>query len=384
MSQTEQPITALPSPPRRTRADLGQPQPLPAPGLRIAVTRTDRPAPHPAPETLRFGEVFTDHMFLLRHTEQAGWSDARLVPHGPLSFSPAAAGLHYGQAMFEGLKAVRGPDDQARLFRLEAHCHRMAKGAPRLCIPSLPAATMREAILAFCRLERDWVPAGAGTALYLRPAIVATEPFLGVRPAKEYLFFIIASPVGPYFDRGAPLRLRVEDRYTRAATGGLGAVKAAANYAASLRAAEEAKAAGYAQVLWTDARHHSAIEEAGTMNVFVKIGDEVATPPLSGTLLAGVTRDATLTLLGRWGIPVRERRVTMEEILEAKRTGRLEEMWGTGTGANISPIGELGWKRERIVVGDGGQGVLSRRLLSALREIQAGVAPDPDGWTTVV
>jgi len=235
------------------------------------------------------------------------------------------------------------------------------------------------------RLERDWVPDAPGTALYIRPTLIATEPFLGVRPATEYRFFIIASPVGGYYGgSGGPLRIWVEDRMVRAAAGGLGAVKAAANYAASLRAAEDARERGYAQVLWTDAAAHSAIEEVGTMNVFVDIGGEIATPPLDGTILAGVTRDAIITLLGRMGREVRERRITIEEILEARRTGRLREMFGTGTGAGISSVGELGWKDERIPVGDGGEGPLARRLAPMLREIQTGAAPDPDGWMTEV
>jgi branched-chain amino acid aminotransferase len=215
--------------------------------------------------------------------------------------------------------------------------------------------------------------------------LLATEAFLGVRPAREYLFFIIASPVAAYFGAAdGPLRLKIEESHVRAAPGGLGAIKAAANYAASLKAAEEAKAEGFAQVLWTDAHDHSAIEEAGTMNVFVHIGDEVITPPLRGTILAGVTRESAMTLLDRWGHKVRERIVTADEILEARRTGRLREMFGTGTGVGVAPIGELSWRGERIVVGDGGEGPLARRLLPTLREIQTGMVPDVDGWTTVL
>jgi branched-chain amino acid aminotransferase len=236
----------------------------------------------------------------------------------------------------------------------------------------------------FVALERDWVPEGTGTALYLRPTLLATEPFLGVRPATEYLMFVIASPATAYFGAGGPLRLRVEERLVRAAPGGLGAVKAAANYAASLLAAEQARADGFDQVLWTDAHEHSAIEEAGMMNVFCHLDDEVVTPPLDGTILAGMTRDAVIALLRSWGQRVRQRRITMEQILEGKRTGRLHEMWGSGTGAGVAAIGELGWRDERIVVGDGGEGPLARKLGSALRDIQTGVAPDPEGWMTEV
>lgn len=350
----------------------------------IDVTLTDRPRTPPEAGALRFGEVFTDHMFLLDHAHGA-WSNARVVPFGPLPLSPAAAVLHYAQAMFEGLKAYRGVDGRVRIFRIDRHIARLARSAARLCMPAPSADMLRNALLTFTRTEARWVPDAPGTALYLRPTLIASEAFLGVRPANEYLFFVIASPTAAYFGgEGGPLRLKVEERYVRAAAGGLGAVKAAANYAASLRASEEAKREGFAQVLWTDAHEHRAIEEAGTMNVFLRVGDEIITPPLGGTILAGVTRESTITLLRRWGHDVRERKITMDEILESRRTGRLHEMFGTGTGATIAPIGELSWQGERIVVGDGGEGPLARRLMPTFREIQTAVAPDPDCWMTEV
>jgi branched-chain amino acid aminotransferase len=350
----------------------------------IAIERTAHPRPRPPAEGLRFGRIFTDHMFQAEYAD-GRWQRPRIVPFGPLSLSPAAAGLHYGQAMFEGLKAHRGVDGAIRLFRLDKHCRRMASGAARLCMQAPPADLMRQALLALVDLDRDWVPQAAGTALYLRPTLIATEPFLGVRPAESYLFFVIASPVAGFFAGDVrPLRLAVEEQMVRAAPGGLGAVKAAANYAASLRAAEAAKAQGFDQVLWTDAHQHSAIEEAGTMNVFVHLDDEVITPALDGTILAGVTRDAAITLLKGWGLRVRQGKVTMDEIQEGRRTGRLHEMFGTGTAAGALAIGELGWRGERLVVGDGGEGPLARRLGTALREIQTGAAPDPEGWLTTL
>jgi branched-chain amino acid aminotransferase len=349
---------------------------------RIAIERTSSPRALPASEGLRFGQLFTDHMFQVDHAEGT-WQRPRIVPFAPLTLSPAASGLHYGQAMFDGLKAFRGVDGKIRLYRLDRHCRRLASGAARLCMPAPAVDLMREALLTLVGVERGWVPPAPGTALYLRPTLLATEPFLGVRPATEYLFFVIASPVAAYFGAsGGPLRLAVEETLVRAAPGGLGAVKAAANYAASLRAAEDARARGYDQVLWTDAHEHSALEEAGTMNVFVQIGEEIATPALDGTILAGVTRDSVIALLRSWGLPVRQGRITMEQILEARRTGRLREMWGCGTAAGVAAIGELGWRGERIVVGDGGEGPLARRLGSALLDIQTGAAPDPDGWMT--
>lgn len=345
----------------------------------IRIERTQRARAQPATPP-SFGTVFTDHMFLADHVEGT-WRDPRIVPYGPLSLDPAAAGLHYGQLMFEGLKAFRGDDGRVRIFRLDRHCRRMAEGAPALCMPSPDQRLMADGIKALVALDSGWVPTGRGTALYLRPTLIATEAFLGVRPARQYQLFVIACPVGAYYAEGfGPLRIHIEDHYVRAAQGGLGAVKAAANYAASLRAAEEAKARGYAQVLWTDAISHTALEEVGTMNLFVQIGDEVITPPLEGTLLGGVTRDSILTLLRRWGMDARERRITVDELVGAQRSGTLREVFGCGTGAVISPVGELGWKGEPLVVADGKPGPLSRRLFEAITAIQSGAAPDTDGW----
>ena len=353
--------------------------------LAIALSRTEKPRPRPADAALKFGQDFSDHMFLQDWHQGVGWTNARIVPFGPLSFSPAAAGLHYGQAMFDGLKAFWGEDGRIRIFRLDRHCARMAEGAKTLCMPSVDVAQMREAILRLVALDRDWVPRAAGTSLYIRPAMLATEAFLGVRPATDYLFMVILSPVGAYYAEGmGPVKIRIEDHYVRAAPGGLGAVKAAANYIASLRAAEEAKKAGYAQVLWTDAIEHAALEEVGTMNLFVRIGDEFATPALSGTILGGVTRDSVITLLRRWGYAVNERRILVEELLRAHKSGALKEVFGTGTAAVISPVGELGWKEQRFVVAGGTSGEASQRLFKAITDVQYGREPDPDGWTTLV
>ena len=373
---------AAAKPPARVDPANGEARPKPgSAAIRIELVENRGPLPDPA--TLQFGRVFTDHMFAIDYHD-GRWQDARIVGFAPLSLSPAAAGLHYGQTMFEGLKAFRGIDGKLRIFRLDRHIARMVKSAARLAMPAPEAGWLREAIISLCRTDARWIPAGPGTALYLRPAMIATEAFLGVRPAREYRLFVIASPAPAYFGAEGPLRLKLEQRYTRAAPGGLGAVKAGANYAASLRAAEDARAAGYAQVLWTDARHHQAIEEAGMMNVFVHLDDEIVTPPLRGTILAGVTRESVIDLLARWGHKVRERTITADELLEGRRTGRLHEMWGTGTGAGIASIGELGWGDERIVVGDGGEGPLARRLQPTLREIQTGIAEDPDGWMTEI
>lgn len=341
----------------------------------------ERRKARPDEKSLGFGRIFTDHMLVARYEEGKGWFDARILPYGPLQFDPAAAVLHYGQELFEGMKAYRGKDGVVRLFRPEANCRRMAEGAERLCIPPVPPEDMLRMITELVELEQDWVPHAEGTALYIRPTLVATEPFLGVRPSKSYYFFVILSPVGAYYAEGFdPVKIWVEPKYSRAARGGLGAVKAGANYAASLLASEQAKEKGYAQVLWLDAAEHRWLEEVGTMNLFIRIGDEVITPELGGSILPGITRDSVLHLLRSWDVPVTERAISIDEIREAHARGQLREVFGTGTAAVISPVKELCYKGEALVVGDGAMGELSRRLYDTITGIQYGTAPDPFGW----
>src|SRR4051812_21413554 len=337
----------------------------------ISIQLTTAPKPRPKDADLVFGRVFTDHMAQIDYDARSdadpdaasGWHHPRVVPYGPLSLDPAAAVLHYAQEMFDGLKAFRGADGKVRLFRVDRHCRRMSEGAARICMPSIDVDLMREALLALVRADAAWVPSSPGTSLYLRPTLIATEPFLGVRPAKRYLFFIIASPVGPYTgDAFAPAKIWVEDQFVRAASGGLGAVKGGANYVASLLAAEEGKKRGFHQVLWTAATHHRYLEEVGTMNMMVRIKDEIVTPPLEGTILGGVTRDSAMTLLRDWGHVVNERPIGMEEIISAHKHGDLREVFGCGTAAVITPVGELGWKTERLVVNGGRPGEAATRL----------------------
>ncbi|MEA2695773.1 MAG: branched-chain amino acid aminotransferase [Myxococcales bacterium] len=341
--------------------------------------------PRPMDSELVFGRLFTDHMAVIDYEEGRGWFDPRIIPYGPLTLDPAAAVLHYGQELFDGLKGFRGVDGRIRLWRADRHCRRMAEGAARLCMPSIDVELMREALLAFVRADRDWVPGAPGTSLYIRPTLIATEPFLGVRPSKQYLFYIIASPVGAYSGEAfSPARIWIEDKYVRAAPGGLGAVKAGANYVASLLAAEEAKKRGYAQVLWTDAVEHRHLEEVGTMNLVVRIEDEFITPALDGTILGGVTRDSVITLLREWGHEVTERSLGIDELLAAQKRGTLREVFGCGTAAVITPVGELGWKGERIVINGGQGGEAARRLYDTITAIQYGRQPDPHGWITIV
>jgi branched-chain amino acid aminotransferase len=341
------------------------------------------PESMPGDNHLSFGTIFTDHMLRAEYEEGRGWLNYRIEPYGPLSFDPAAAVLHYGQSVFDGLKAFRSDDGRVRLFRPEKHIERLSASARRLCMPALDSAALSW-LVEFVRTEQDSVPSTPGTSLYVRPTIVATEAFLGVRPARSYSFFVIASPVGAYYSGDTPLKIRIEDKYVRAAPGGLGAAKTGANYVASLLAAEEAQAAGFDQVLWLDGLERRYLEEVGTMNVMLRTGDEVLTPPSGDTILAGVIRDSALTLLRESGVPVSERPIAVNEIIAGARNGTLQEAWGTGTAAGISPISELGYKDERYLINEARPGDLSERLASTLADIQYARVRDTHGWTVLV
>jgi branched-chain amino acid aminotransferase len=346
-----------------------------------AATRKAKPRDH----ELGFGTIFTDHMFVADFQEEKGWYDPRIEPYGPLSLDPATAVLHYAQAVFDGLKVFRGEDGRVRLFRPQQHVARLNHSAARLCIPPLDPDLALRSLVELVRLEQDWVPSSIGTALYIRPTIIASEPFLGVRPAKSYIYYVILSPVGAYYAEGMnPVKILVVDRYVRAVDGGMGAAKTGGNYAASLYAAEEAKHQGFTQVLWLDGRERRYLDEVGTMNLMLRIGDEVLTPPLTGTILPGVTRDSALTLLRGWGLKVSERPIAIDEVAAAARNGTLREVWGTGTAAVISPVGELSYKGERLVINDGRIGELTQRLYQAIVDIQYARVPDPHGWTLPV
>lgn len=351
--------------------------------IRIVKATTHKPKPTDA--ELGFGTIFTDHMFVADFQDEKGWYDPRVVPYGPLSLDPAAAVLHYAQAIFDGLKAFRGVDGQIRLFRPRKHVERMNNSARRMCIPPLDPELALRSLVTLVGVERDWVPKTVGTSLYVRPTIIASEAFLGVRPAHSYIYFVILSPVGAYYAEGmAPVKIRVEESYVRAVEGGLGDAKTGANYAASLMAGEEAKHEGFTQVLWLDGVHRKYLDEVGTMNIMVKIAGEVITPPLTGTILPGVTRDSTLTLLRDWGVKVSERPVSIDEVMAAHTAGTLEEVFGTGTAAVISPVGELAYKDHRMVISGGTIGPATQKLYDAIVDIQYGRAPDPHGWMVEV
>ena len=347
----------------------------------IEVSRTQSPKPRPPAGDLGFGRFFSDHMFLAEH-EGKGWSHARVVPHGPLSVDPSAGGLQYGQAMFEGMKAVAG-EKAPLLFRPELHAARLNASARRLCMPELPEGFLLAALRALVKEDAAWVPTERGASLYLRPTMFGSEAYLGVRPSRRYTFFVIASPVGNYFGPTPQmLKLWVESEFVRAARGGIGAAKAGANYVAGMLAAERAKARGFHQVLWLDQTHKN-VEEAGTMNAFFRFGDTVVTPPLEDSLLAGVTRDSVLSLLRRWKVRVEERTVPIAEVAEQHSKGQLQEAFGSGTAATVSPIAELQWGEKKIVIGQA-PGELSARLQTALLDLFSSRRPDADGWLVPV
>ena len=348
-------------------------------------TRTTMPKPKPADETLSFGKVLTDHMFLMDYDEGKGWHSPRIEPYGPLSLDPATSVLHYGQAIFDGLKAFRGDDGKIRLFRPDRHAQRFNRSAGIMCMPELPVDIIRRSFDALIGVDHAWVPHAPGTSLYLRPTIIATDVFLGVHPAHSYLYFLILSPVGSYYAEGVkPVRILASDSHVRAVKGGTGEAKTAANYAASLAGQRDAAAAGYTQVLYLDGVHRKYLDEVGTMNIMVRIGDEVITPPLAGTILDGVTRDSALALMQDWGLRISERPITIDEVMQAGRDGTLREMWGTGTAAVVSPVGTLGYKGEDVTINGGETGELTRKLYDSIVGIQYGRTNDAHGWTSVV
>jgi len=350
--------------------------------MNIRVELTKSPKPKPQDETaLGFGKIFTDHMFLMDYNTQKGWYDPRIVPYGPLSMDPASSCLHYGQLVFEGLKAYRTPDNRVVCFRPDENIKRMNQSNPRLCMPELDVPSTVEAIAKLVEVERDWIPSAPGTSLYIRPFVISTEAFLGVHPSDDYLFVVVLSPVGAYYKGGlAPVKIYVEDKYVRAVKGGTGFTKCAGNYAASLRSQSEAKALGYEQVLWLDGVERCNVEEVGSMNVFFVVDGTVVTPAINGSILSGITRKSCIDLLKSWNIPVEERTVSIQELAEAHKNGKLNEAFGTGTAAVISPIGELKWKDTVMEINGNRIGGISQRLYDELTGIQTGAREDKFGW----
>lgn len=339
----------------------------------------------PDESALGFGALFTDHMLVMHYDEKIGWHDARITPYRNFSLDPAAMCLHYGQAIFEGLKAYRGKDDRIFLFRPEDNLKRMNTTATRMCMPNIDVAEVLEALKTLLKIEEAWVPSAPGATLYVRPTMIATEAGLGVRPAKQYIFFVILSPVGAYYPEGFnPVTIFVTDKYVRAVPGGVGNVKTAGNYAASIMAAVEAHELGYTQVLWLDAVHRKYIEEVGTMNIFFAIGDEIITPPLSGSILPGITRASVIQLVRDWGLNMVERPITIDEVFAAADRGELKEIFGTGTAAVISPVGSLYYKGNTCSVNNGRTGALAQRLFEEMQAMQYGHKPESYGWVVTL
>jgi branched-chain amino acid aminotransferase len=350
--------------------------------LRIEDAPPERRLPKPKDESqLGFGKILTDHILIYDWSQDRGWHDHRIVPYGPLNLDPAALVLHYGQQVFEGLKAYYGHDGAIHLFRARDNIDRLNRSAKRLCLPEVDVDEVMTGMNRLILMEKDWIPKAEGASLYIRPTMIASEPVLGVKIASQVMFYIIVGPVGAYYAEGfAPTKIMVTDKYVRASIGGVGEAKTCANYAASLLAAEEAYAQGYTQVLWLDACDKKSIEEVGTSNIFFKFKNELVTPRLTGSILPGITRDTVLSLARDRGENVSERTITIDEVTAASRDGSLVEAFATGTAAVISPVGEINYQGEGFVVGDGGVGQLSRSLYDEILDIQYGRRPDPRGW----
>ena len=352
--------------------------------LRLELTKS--PKEKPADESkLGFGRIFTDHMFMMDYTSEKGWYDPRIVPYAPLEMDPSSMVLHYGQSIFEGLKAYRGVDGKIRLFRPEKNMHRMNVSCDRVSLPMVDENLALKCLEKLVEVEKDWVPHSDGTSLYLRPFVFGVDNHVGVHPSDHVLFMIICSPVGAYYPTGMdPVKIYVEKNYVRAVRGGAGFAKAAANYALSLKSQEEAEEQNYSQVLWLDGIERRYIEEVGTMNVFFRIGDEIITPALQGSILSGITRMSCIELLKSWGYNVTERSIAIDEVYDAWKAGKLTEAFGSGTAAVISPIGQLKWGDELMEIGGGKIGEISQRLYDGLTGIQWGKLPDTFGWTVEV
>ncbi|PKM81536.1 MAG: branched chain amino acid aminotransferase [Firmicutes bacterium HGW-Firmicutes-14] len=347
----------------------------------LSINLTGNLKEKPRDEKLVFGTIFTDHMFVMDYEEGKGWYNARIEPYGPFYVEPSMMVFHYGQAIFEGMKAYRTKDGRVTVFRPRSYLERMNRSADRMCMPSIDVYFVHKALKKLLSIEKDWIPSSIGSSLYIRPFIVATDPHLGVRPSYTYRLFIILSPVGAYYPEGfKPVKIWVESDYVRSVKGGVGTAKTSGNYAASIRALFEAKKRGFTEVLWLDGVERKYIEEVGTMNIFFKIADRIVTPPLDGSILGGMTRDSVITLANDWGMEVREEKLAIDEIYEASDKGTLQEIFGTGTAAVISPVSSLNWDGKVITLNGGHAGETSVRLYDEITGIQYGNIPDRFDW----
>ncbi len=353
--------------------------------MEIKIQKTTTPKAKPDWKNLGFGHIFTDHMFIMDYDEGQGWHDARIVPYQPLVLDPSALVFHYAQECFEGLKAYRCPDGSVQLFRPDKNAERMQSTHDRLCIPQIPVADFVDAIKALVSVDKDWVPSEPDTSLYIRPFTIATEAVLGVKASAKYQFIIICSPSGAYYAEGLnPVKIYVEDEYVRATPGGTGYIKCGGNYAASIAAGEKAHKLGYSQVLWLDGVERKYVEEVGAMNIMFKMGGEIYTAATTGTVLPGITRMSCIELLKSWGYKVNEGKLAIDTVMEAGRDGTLEEVFGTGTAAVISPVGSLMYEQEVVEINNFEIGELTQKLYDTLTGMQFGKIEDTMGWTVKV
>ena len=352
----------------------------------IKIFKTETPKQKPTDESkLGFGKIFTDHMFIMEYNKTEGWHNARIVPFGPIPTHPASTVLHYGAEIFEGMKAYRAVDGTIRMFRPLENVKRLNNSAERLCLPTIDEEGCLDILNTLVELEKDWIPSSVGTSLYIRPFIYGNDPHLGVHAVSNAMFVVMCSPVGAYYAQGInPVKIAIESEDVRAVRGGTGYAKCGGNYAASLRAGQRAEENGYTQVLWLDGVERKYIEEVGAMNVMFKIGGKIITPMLSGSILPGITRKSCIELLKGWGYEVEERLFSVDELFEAAENGTLEEAWGTGTAAVVSPIGQLYYKGKEYVVSGNKIGEVTQKLYDNLTGIQWGKVEDENGWSYLV
>ena len=354
--------------------------------LNIRIEKTTNPKEKPAEDQeIEFGSIFTDHMFIMDYEEGKGWYDPRIVEYKDFSISPAALAFHYGQTMFEGMKAYKTDDRRTVLFRPQKNIERANNSNRRLCIPTIPEDDFLQAVKEVIKIDEAWIPKKKGSSLYIRPFVIATEASLNVKPSSKYMFMIILSPVGAYYKEGLnPVKIWIEDEYVRAVRGGIGEAKTGGNYAASLFSQEKAHEAGYSQVLWLDGVEHKYIEEVGAMNIFFKIAGKIVTPMLNGSILPGVTRASVIDVCKDWGYDVEERKISAEELYQAAKDGTLEEVFGSGTAAVISPVGTLKFGEEAFEINGGKIGEVSQKLYDTITGMQVGKVEDKFGWIVEV
>ncbi len=353
--------------------------------MQVTITKAEQLKAKPDENKLGFGTIFTDHMFNMDYSVEKGWYNPRIEPYAPLVMEPSTMVLHYGQGVFEGMKAYRNQQGGVQLFRPQENFRRLNASNRKLCIPEIDEAFALKALKQLLTVETDWIPSAPGTSLYIRPTIIATDPFLGVRASFTYRFFIILSPVGAYYAEGFnPVKIMVTKEHVRAVRGGVGDTKTLGNYAASLLAGDKAHKAGYTQVLWLDGVEQKYVEEVGAMNIFFVIGDELITPMLSGSILPGITRDSVLELGKSWGMTVSERKISIDEVMAAHTSGQLKEIFGSGTAAVISPVGELKYEDTVITIGDGRVGPMAHKFFQSIQDIQYGTIDGPQGWIEAV